>query len=73
VPPSGGAAGPGWLAAAVSTVTVTVTWTDGRQETYRTQRWAIRDGELCLWSPNDIGVPNRHIPLAGVRIWTEER
>jgi hypothetical protein len=53
--------------------TVIVTWMDGLQETYRTQRWEIRDGELRLWSPNDIGKPNRHIPLANVRIWTRER
>jgi hypothetical protein len=52
---------------------ITVTWMDGKQETYRTQRWEIRDGELLLWSPNDVGVPNRHVPLAGVRTWTEER
>lgn len=53
--------------------TIVVTWMDGPQETYRTQRWEVRDGELRLWSPNDIGKPNRHIPLANVRIWTEER
>jgi hypothetical protein len=56
-------------------VTLTVTWLDGRQETYRcAEAIAGADGVLRLYQPKypDTGEPFRAIPLAGVRIWTED-
>jgi hypothetical protein len=51
---------------------VTVTWMDGRQETYACDDYRVREGVLWLDPPRRGAVePKRRIPLANVRIWTE--
>lgn len=52
-------------------MTVTVTWMDGRQETYRCHdaRTGI-EGVLHLHQQMHSGEPYRGIPPANVRIWT---
>ncbi len=53
-------------------VTVTVTWMDGLQETYRANYVRVTEGVLYLtratYPRSDD--PARSIPLANVRIWT---
>jgi hypothetical protein len=55
-------------------LTVTVTWLDGQQETYRCKNATVRDG--VLWLDYDhyprSEEPVRRIPLGNVRIWTVE-
>jgi hypothetical protein len=56
-------------------ISVVVTWMDARQETYRCgEARAGTDGVLRLYQPRypDTGEPFRAIPLANVRIWTED-
>lgn len=53
-------------------LTVTITWLDGQQETYRCQHAVVRDGVLFLDHDRfpASGEPGRRVPLAGVRLWT---
>jgi hypothetical protein len=53
--------------------TITVTWMNGECEVYRVQNIRDEGGILTLSSPNEYSQPDRHIPLANVRIWTVER
>ena len=53
-------------------VKVTVTWMDGTQETYTCYDARITDGVLVLNQRMHSGQPARRIPLANVRIWTQE-
>ena len=52
--------------------TLTVTFMNGQRETFRAQQWDAKDGILAMFSPNDISLPDRYIPLANVKIWTVE-
>jgi hypothetical protein len=53
-------------------LTITVTWMDGKQETYRCQHATVRDE--VLWLDHDryprSDEPARRIPKANVRSWT---
>jgi hypothetical protein len=53
-------------------LTVTVTWMDGKQETYRCPRANVVND--VLWLDQDhyprSDEPARRIPLVNVRIWT---
>jgi hypothetical protein len=53
-------------------ITVVVTWMDGKQEVYRCARTRTEEGILRLiqdtYPASDE--PGRSIPLANVRIWT---
>lgn len=54
-------------------MSVTVTWMDGQQETYRCKEWNVDNGLLWLIPlPNrpPADHPGRCIPLVNVRIWT---
>lgn len=53
-------------------LTVTVTWMDGKQETYRCYDARARAIPLHLTQRLNSGQPARAIPLASVRIWTTE-
>lgn len=53
-------------------MTVTVTWLDGKQETYRCYDAQARDGVLYLSQRMHSLEPMRAIPLGSVRIWTRE-
>lgn len=53
-------------------MTVTVTWTDGKQETYQCYDAHADDGVLYLSQRMHSGQPKRAIPLANVRLWTTE-
>ena len=53
--------------------TVTVTWMNDQQETFRVQSIRDEGGILTLSSPNEYSQPVRNIPLANVRIWTVDQ
>lgn len=52
-------------------VTVTVTWTDGREETYRGFQATVDPGNNLIISQRmHTGLPRRVIPLGSVRFFT---
>lgn len=53
-------------------MTVTVTWMDNKQETYRCYGARTENGVLCLNPAPHSSEPARRIPVANVRIWLQE-
>lgn len=53
-------------------MTVTVTWMDGKQDTYRCYDAYAKDGVLHLTQHMNSGEPVRAFPVANIRIWTTE-
>jgi hypothetical protein len=55
-------------------LTVTITWMDGKQETYTCHNAQEGNGVLYLQQPTypDTGQPHRQFPIASIRTWTTE-
>jgi hypothetical protein len=50
---------------------VTVTWMDGKQETYPIEKWEVTDSGRLLWLTREANMlPPYCVPLANVRVWT---
>jgi hypothetical protein len=50
--------------------TVTVTWMDGKQETYTADSTGVEDGRLKIYQARGSDEPFRAIPLCNVREYT---
>lgn len=53
-----------------SNLVITVTWMDGKQESYPVSEFTVREGVLYLQPREHTQDPNRAIPVANVRMWT---
>lgn len=56
--------------------TITVTWMDGGQETYRADSWDTQDESLNIYEYTGVvrSLKNEwHVPLYSVRAWKVER